>query len=105
MTPLNRPQVDTLKSKYAVESNEQFAIAANFRFGLSSISSIGGQLFGSIEAAASRDLSNLIIDCIDSTMPLFDTSTIIRTVGNVVIRFCGCGGRIVIGTAPKYKHP
>lgn len=62
MTPLNRPHVDTLKSKYAVESNEQFAIDANFLFGLSSMSSIGGQLFGSIEAAASRDLSNFMID-------------------------------------------
>lgn len=28
------------------------------------------------------------------------TSTIIRTVGSVVCRFCGCGGRIVTGTAP-----
>lgn len=61
ITPLNRPQVETLKSKYAVESNELFAIDANFRFGLSSMSSIWGQLLGSIDAAASRVLSNLII--------------------------------------------
>lgn len=61
ITPLNRPQVDTLKSKYAVESNELLAIDANFLFGLSSISSIGGQLFGSMDAAASRVLSNFIM--------------------------------------------
>jgi len=74
---------------------------AYFRFGLSSISNIGGHVFGSIEVAASRDLSNLIIGCMESTMPLLETSTIIRTVGNVVFKFCGCGGRMVIGIAPK----
>lgn len=61
----------------------------NFLFGLSSISSIGGQVFGSIETAASRDFNSLIIDCIDKTITLFETSTIIRTVGKVVIKFCG----------------
>lgn len=61
ITPLNRPHVDTLKSRYAVESNELLAMLANFRLGLSSISRIGGQLFGSIDAAASRVLSNLMI--------------------------------------------
>lgn len=101
LTPLKRPQVDTLKSKYAVESNGAFAIDINFRFGLSSMSNMGGQVFGSMEAAASRDFSNFIIGCIDSTITLFETSTIMRTVGRVVIRFCGCGGRIVIGIAAK----
>lgn len=69
------------------------------------MSRMSGQLFGSIEAAASRDLSNLMIDCMDRMMPDFETSTIMRTVGNVVIRFWGCGGRIVMGTAPKYRQP
>lgn len=32
------------------------------------------------------------------------TSTIIRTVGSVVWRFCGCGGRIVTGTAPEKNY-
>lgn len=74
---------------------------ANLRLGLSSISSMGGQVFGSIDDAASLDFSNLIIGCIESTIPLFETSTIMRTVGRVVIKFCGCGGRIVIGIAPR----
>lgn len=30
----------------------------------------------------------------------FDTSTIILTVGSVVVTFCGWGGRIVTGTHP-----
>lgn len=69
------------------------------------MSNIGGHFFGSIDAAASRVFSNFMMLCIDSTMTLFETSTIMRTVGNVVIRFCGCGGRIVTGVAPKYKQP
>lgn len=64
-------------------------LLVNFLFGLSSISSIKGQLFGSIEAAASLDFSSLIILCMERTMPLLETSTIMRTVGSVVIRFCG----------------
>lgn len=88
-TPLNLPHVDTLKSKQAVESKGEFAIEDNFRFGLSSISKIGGHVFGSIETAASRDFNNLIIDCIERTMTLFETSTIILTVGRVVIKFWG----------------
>lgn len=65
------------------------------------MSKIAGHVFGSIEAAASRDFKSFIMDCIDKTITLFDTSTIIRTVGRVVIKFWGCGGRIVIGIAPK----
>lgn len=86
-------------------SSDVFAMATSFRFGLSSMSNIGGQLFGSIETAASRVLSNFIILCMDKTITLFDTSTIMRTVGRVVIKFCGCGGRMVTGVAPKYRHP
>lgn len=78
---------------------------ANLRLGLSSISSMGGHVFGSMDEAASRDLSSFIIGCIESTMPLFETSTIMRTVGSVVIKFCGCGGLMVMGIAPKYKQP
>lgn len=33
------------------------------------------------------------------------TSTIMRTVGKVVCRFCGWGGLMVTGTAPTYKQP
>ena len=33
------------------------------------------------------------------------TSTIIFTVGNVVPRFWGCGGRTVTGTQPQYRQP
>lgn len=104
-TPLRRPQVETLKSKYALESNETVAMPAYLRFGLSSMSRMGGHVFGSMEVAASRDFSNLMIGCMESTMPLLDTSTIMRTVGKVVFRFCGCGGLMVIGIAPKYRHP
>lgn len=33
------------------------------------------------------------------------TSTIILTVGRVVARFCGWGGRTVMGIQPAYKQP
>lgn len=33
------------------------------------------------------------------------TSTIILTVGSVVERFWGCGGRTVTGTQPQYRQP
>lgn len=33
------------------------------------------------------------------------TSTIILTVGSVVARFWGCGGRTVTGTQPQYRQP
>lgn len=33
------------------------------------------------------------------------TSTIILTVGRVVERFWGCGGRTVTGTQPQYRQP
>lgn len=46
------------------------------------------------------DLSSLMTFWLESTSTDLLTSTIIRTVGSVVCRFCGCGGRIVTGTAP-----
>lgn len=46
------------------------------------------------------DLSNFMTFWLERTSTDLLTSTIIRTVGSVVCRFCGCGGRIVTGTAP-----
>ena len=46
------------------------------------------------------DLSSLMTFWLESTSTDLLTSTIIRTVGSVVCRFCGCGGRMVTGTAP-----
>jgi hypothetical protein len=77
-----------------------FAIAASFRFGLSSMSMIGGHVFASTEVAASRDFSSFMTLCIDRIMTDLETSTIMRTVGRVVMRFCECGGRMTTGTAP-----
>lgn len=46
------------------------------------------------------DLSSFMTFWLESTSTDLLTSTIIRTVGSVVCKFCGCGGRIVTGTAP-----
>lgn len=80
-------------------------MAANLRFGLSSISMIAGHDFASTDDAASRDLRSLITLWMESIIRDFETSTIILTVGRVVMRFCACGGRITTGTAPMYKQP
>jgi len=50
------------------------------------------------------DLSSLITFWLESTSTDLLTSTIIRTVGSVVCRFCGCGGRMVTGTAPVIQY-
>lgn len=47
---------------------------------------------------ASFERSSFITAWMESTRTDFETSTIIRTVGRVVWRHCGCGGRIVTGT-------
>jgi hypothetical protein len=62
-------------------------MAASFRLGLSSISKIGGHVLQSTDEAASRDLRSLITVCIERMIIDLETSTIIRTVGSVVIRF------------------
>lgn len=49
---------------------------------------------------ASLHFKSLIIDEVESSATAFETSTIMRTVGNVVCKFCGCGGRIQTGTRP-----
>lgn len=87
MTPESRPQVETEKSKYAVESKVALAMAASFRFGLSSMSRIVGHVLASTLVAASLDFKSLMMLCIERITEDFETSTIIRTVGSVVRRF------------------
>ena len=45
-----------------------------------------------------------MIAAVDSTAMDLLTSTIIRTVGRVVTRFWGWGGRTVTGTAPVTRN-
>lgn len=87
MTPVRRPHVDTEKSRYAVESSVAFETDASLRFGFSSTSKMAGHDFKSTDDEASRDLINLMMLCTDIKTTDFDTSTIIFTVGSVVIRF------------------
>lgn len=58
-----------------------------------------------IEVAPTLDLSNLCTILLVRMAEDLLTSTIILTVGRVVAMFWGCGGRMVTGTQPTYKHP
>ena len=56
---------------------------------MSSVSRVGGQALTSITLPASFDLSNLMTLALDKMTEALLTSTIMRTVGKVVGRFCG----------------
>lgn len=94
-----------LKSRYAnISAVGALYIIGSFFLGMSSVSSVIGHDLMSTTLLASFDRSNLITFAFESTKTDLLTSTIIRTVGSVVWRFCGCGGRIVTGTAPEKKN-
>jgi hypothetical protein len=106
LMPASIPVVDTLKSRYAnISAVGALYITGNFFLGMSSVSSVTGHVLMSTTLLASLDLSSLITFWLESTSTDLLTSTIIRTVGSVVCRFCGCGGRMVTGTAPTYRQP
>ena len=91
-----------------LHQKEPIALSVTYTFDLRCFMNTGHEyimlldrwIYNTILKVQTLDLRSLSMLALVRMAADLDTSTIIFTVGTVVVTFCGCGGRIVTGTQP-----